>query len=126
MGRENIRTANGDWVKSQEERLIADWLFFHGVGYQSEQDYEHATRTRTHRPWCMDRVRSATAIGSAGVMRPGRSGHAVQDEPGLAALHSSAASLEAIGTHGVADVGASDTSPRLARARSRSFGDREV
>ncbi|GGB39840.1 hypothetical protein GCM10011380_31690 [Sphingomonas metalli] len=52
--RGDIRTANGDWVKSQEERLIADWLFYHGVGYQYERDYEHDTRTATHQQYRPD------------------------------------------------------------------------
>lgn len=53
-GRGNIRTANGEWVKSQEERFIADWLFFHGVRYQYERDYEHPTRTQTHQQYRPD------------------------------------------------------------------------
>ncbi|MDO8984348.1 UvrD-helicase domain-containing protein [Cypionkella sp.] len=53
-GRGNIRTANGEWVKSQEERLIADWLFFHGVRYQYERDYEHPTRTQDHQQYRPD------------------------------------------------------------------------
>nr|WP_280843004.1 UvrD-helicase domain-containing protein [Pararoseomonas baculiformis] len=46
--RGGIRTAGGDWVKSEEERLISDWLFFHGVRYEYERDYEHNTRTKAH------------------------------------------------------------------------------
>ncbi|MCE6967006.1 UvrD-helicase domain-containing protein, partial [Cereibacter sphaeroides] len=38
----------------QEERLVADWLFFHGVRYQYERDYEHPTRTRTHQQYRPD------------------------------------------------------------------------
>lgn len=53
-GRGDIRTANGDWVKSQEERLIADWLFYHSVSYQYERDYEHDTRTATHQQYRPD------------------------------------------------------------------------
>lgn len=53
-GRGDIRTANGDWVKSQEERLIADWLFYHGVSYQYERDYEHDTRTTEHQQYRPD------------------------------------------------------------------------
>lgn len=50
----NIRTANGEWVKSQEERLISDWLFFHGVRYEYESDYEYLTRTSRHRKYRPD------------------------------------------------------------------------
>lgn len=53
-GRGDIRTANGDWVKSQEERLIADWLFYHGVKYQYERDYQHDTRTATYQQYRPD------------------------------------------------------------------------
>ena len=53
-GRGDIRTAKGDWVKSQEERLIADWLFYHGVRYEYERDYEHDTRTGTHQQYRPD------------------------------------------------------------------------
>jgi len=53
-GRGNIRTANGNWVKSQEERLIADWLFYHGVNYEYERDYEQDTRTATHQQYRPD------------------------------------------------------------------------
>jgi DNA helicase-4 len=53
-GRGNIRTAAGDWVKSQEERLIADWLFYHGVKYEYERDYQHDTRTATHQQYRPD------------------------------------------------------------------------
>ena len=48
------RTANGEWVKSREEQLIANWLFYHGVEYQYERDYEHDTRTSTRRQYRPD------------------------------------------------------------------------
>ncbi|UTW08006.1 UvrD-helicase domain-containing protein [Pseudomonas benzenivorans] len=41
-----FRTLNGEVVKSQEELLIANWLFFHGVRYQYEPRYKHNTATR--------------------------------------------------------------------------------
>lgn len=53
-GRKDIRTAGGEWVKSEEERLISDWLFFHGVRYEYERDYEHDTRTKTHQQYRPD------------------------------------------------------------------------
>jgi DNA helicase-4 len=42
-GRRGILTANGEIVRSEEERMIADWLFYHGVHYQYERPYEHDT-----------------------------------------------------------------------------------
>ena len=48
------RTANGEWVKSREEQLIANWLFYHGVQYEYERDYEHDTRTATRRQYRPD------------------------------------------------------------------------
>jgi DNA helicase-4 len=53
-GRGDFRTANGEWVKSQEERLIADWLFYHGLNYEYERDYQHDTRTATHQQYRPD------------------------------------------------------------------------
>ncbi len=53
-GRRGILTANGEIVKSEEERMIADWLFYHGVHYQYEQPYEHDTTTEHHRQYRPD------------------------------------------------------------------------
>lgn len=53
-GRGDIRTAGGQWVKSEEERLISDWLHFHGVQYEYERDYEHDTRTKAHQQYRPD------------------------------------------------------------------------
>jgi DNA helicase-4 len=53
-GRRGHRTANGDIVKSKEERLIADWLFYHHVPYEYERVYEHKTATETHRQYQPD------------------------------------------------------------------------
>ncbi|WP_217694669.1 hypothetical protein, partial [Serratia marcescens] len=36
----SIVTANGERVKSDEERIIANWLFHHGVSYEYERPYE--------------------------------------------------------------------------------------
>ena len=43
-----FRTLQGEVVKSQGERLIADWLFYNGVTYQYERPYEHETVDATH------------------------------------------------------------------------------
>lgn len=47
-GRRGLATASGDVVKSDEERRIADWLFFMGVEFQYEREYEHATADEQH------------------------------------------------------------------------------
>lgn len=44
-GKRGFLSANGTLVKSKEERLIANWLFYHGVEFQYERDYEHDTAT---------------------------------------------------------------------------------
>lgn len=44
----SILTANGDFVKSDEERMICDFLFFSGVEYNYERSYEHDTVTAEH------------------------------------------------------------------------------
>lgn len=53
-GRRGILTANGEIVKSEEERMIADWLFYHGVRYEYERPYEHDTATENHRQYRPD------------------------------------------------------------------------
>jgi DNA helicase-4 len=47
-GRRGLATASGDVVKSDEERRIADWLFFMGVEFEYEREYEHATADEQH------------------------------------------------------------------------------
>ena len=47
-GNKSILTANGDFVKSDEERMICDFLFFNGVEYDYERSYEHDTVTAEH------------------------------------------------------------------------------
>lgn len=41
-------TMKGDVVKSEGERLIADWLFINGVDYRYEQPYAHDVADETH------------------------------------------------------------------------------
>lgn len=43
-----FRTADGKLVKSKEELLIANWLFYNGVSYAYERAYEHDTATEQH------------------------------------------------------------------------------
>lgn len=49
-----IRTLQGERVKSLEERVIADWLFYNGVAYDYERRYEFDTATDTHRQYRPD------------------------------------------------------------------------
>lgn len=46
--RRGFRTADDKIVKSKEERLIADWLFYNGVDYAYERPYEHDTADEHH------------------------------------------------------------------------------
>lgn len=43
-----LLTLRGETVKSREEQLIADWLFFHGVDYQYEAPYPFKTADAKH------------------------------------------------------------------------------
>lgn len=45
---EGYLTSRGEMVKSREEQLIADWLFFNGVNYQYEASYKVATADAQH------------------------------------------------------------------------------
>ena len=47
-GAKGFLTRNGEYVKSREERTIADWLHFNGVRYIYEGEYEHDTADVTH------------------------------------------------------------------------------
>jgi DNA helicase IV len=49
-----FRTLQGEVVKSQAERTIADWLFYNGVRYVYEPEYEHPTADATHRQYSPD------------------------------------------------------------------------
>lgn len=53
-GRRGFLTARGEVVKSKEERVIADWLFYCGVNYFYERAYEHDTADQTHRQYYPD------------------------------------------------------------------------
>ncbi len=53
-GKRGFLTANGDIVKSTEERVIADWLFYNGVKYEYERAYEHETADQHHRQYFPD------------------------------------------------------------------------
>lgn len=49
-----FRTLQGEIVKSQGERMIADWLFYNGVQYRYERPYEHDTTDAEHRQYRPD------------------------------------------------------------------------
>ncbi|HHA2860595.1 TPA: UvrD-helicase domain-containing protein [Stenotrophomonas maltophilia] len=49
-----MRTLQGERVKSLEECIIADWLFYNGVAYDYERRYEFDTVTDTHRQYRPD------------------------------------------------------------------------
>ena len=49
-----FRTADGKVVKSKEEQLICNWLFFNGVAYLYEQEYEHSTANEERRQYRPD------------------------------------------------------------------------
>ncbi|MGY0652648.1 UvrD-helicase domain-containing protein [Luteimonas sp. A537] len=53
-GNRGFLTANGEIVKSKEERTIADWLFYHQIDYVYERAYEHDTATQFHRQYYPD------------------------------------------------------------------------
>lgn len=54
QGEGRLVSLNGDLVASQEERIIANWLFYNGVEYQYERCYEHDTATTMHRQYFPD------------------------------------------------------------------------
>lgn len=49
-----FQTLNDERVKSRGEQVIADWLFFNGVEYVYEQEYEHNTASTKHRQYRPD------------------------------------------------------------------------
>ncbi|MBD8636714.1 UvrD-helicase domain-containing protein [Stenotrophomonas sp. CFBP 13725] len=53
-GKRGFLTAQGDVVKSKEERVIANWLFYNGVAYAYARAYEHETATEHHRQYFPD------------------------------------------------------------------------
>jgi DNA helicase-4 len=52
--RNGFRTLQGEVVKSQAERMIADWLFYNGIRYAYEPRYKHDTTDATHRQYSPD------------------------------------------------------------------------
>lgn len=54
LEKEDLRTLQGDKVKSYEELLIANWLYENGVEYEYEPDYEFDTSDPTKKNYCPD------------------------------------------------------------------------
>ncbi len=54
LEKEDLRTLQGEKVKSYEELLIANWLYENGVEYEYEPDYEFDTSNPTKRNYCPD------------------------------------------------------------------------
>jgi DNA helicase-4 len=53
-GRRGFLTLRGETVKSQEERMICDWLAGQGINYEYERPYEHDTATSARRQYMPD------------------------------------------------------------------------
>lgn len=51
---EGFRTLKGEIVRSQGERLVADWLFYNGVEYEYERPYQHDVADAEHRQYTPD------------------------------------------------------------------------
>lgn len=54
QGNGSVLTADGTRVRSQEEALISNWLFYNGVNYRYEQTYVHDTADASHRQYRPD------------------------------------------------------------------------
>lgn len=52
--RQDLRTLQGEQVKSYEELQIANWLYENGIAYQYEPDYEHAVSGQGKRAYTPD------------------------------------------------------------------------
>jgi DNA helicase-4 len=53
-GNGRILTIDGKTVRSQEEAMISDWLFYNGVNYRYEERYERDTVDAEHRQYRPD------------------------------------------------------------------------
>jgi len=52
--KQGFRTFDGKIVRSHGERMIANWLYLHGVSYQYERDYKVRTADALHRQYMPD------------------------------------------------------------------------
>lgn len=71
MEQQDLRTLQGERVKSYEELQIADWLYENGVDYEYEPDYEHEIEGTGRRDYCPDfrLIESGVYIEHFGVRR---------------------------------------------------------
>jgi DNA helicase-4 len=67
----DLRTLQGEQVKSLEELMIANWLYENGIEYEYEPNYEHKVSEGGYRDYCPDfrLVRSGVYIEHFGVRR---------------------------------------------------------
>ena len=67
----DLRTLQGEKVKSFEELMIANWLYENGIEYEYEPNYEHKVSEGGYRDYCPDfrLVKSGTYIEHFGVRR---------------------------------------------------------
>ena len=71
----NLRTLQGEMVKSFEERLITNWLYRNGVVYAYEPDYEHKLTGTGRRAYTPDFRLTESGVyiehfGVASISRP--------------------------------------------------------
>ncbi|UHS64265.1 UvrD-helicase domain-containing protein [Agrobacterium vaccinii] len=71
MEQQDLRTLQGEQVKSYEELQIANWLYENGVEYEYEPTYEHELATGGRRVYCPDfrLIESGVYIEHFGVRR---------------------------------------------------------
>ena len=67
----DLRTLQGEQVKSFEELMIANWLYENGIEYEYEPNYEHSVSEGGYRDYCPDfrLTRSGAYIEHFGVRR---------------------------------------------------------
>lgn len=67
----DLRTLQGELVKSFEELMIANWLFENGIAYEYEPVYEHSVSESGYKKYCPDfrLIRSGIYIEHFGVRR---------------------------------------------------------
>lgn len=54
LEKQDLRTLQGEKVKSYEELQIANWLYENGIAYEYEPDYEHKIKETGRRDYCPD------------------------------------------------------------------------
>ena len=54
LEKQDLRTLQGEKVKSYEELQIANWLYENGIEYEYEPNYEHKLPTSGRRDYCPD------------------------------------------------------------------------